>query len=80
MRLVVHDPSGAQAIVAFRGDSLTVGRHETNDVRLPGRNVSRRHCRFERSGAGITVEDLGSTTGVRVDGAVLHGRDRKSVV
>ena len=72
--MVVQNPSGVRATVSLRGDTVTVGRHESNDLRLPGRNVSRRHCRFDRSGAGISLEDLGSTNGVRVDGVVVSGR------
>jgi ABC-2 type transport system ATP-binding protein len=47
--------------------------------------ISRRHATFSRSGAGLTVEDLGSTNGTyvngrRIEGAVaLSGGDRVQV-
>ncbi|WP_373044227.1 FHA domain-containing protein [Vulgatibacter sp.] len=74
MRLIVHDPSGAKVTVPFRGDLLSVGRREGNDIRLTARNISREHCRFVREGETVAVEDLDSSTGIRVDGAPAYGR------
>jgi len=74
MRLVVRGPDGSCGSVPFDGDAISVGRNEENDLRLASRSVSRRHCRFVRSGAGIVVEDLDSTAGVWVDGAAVRGR------
>ncbi len=74
MKLTIHDPSGARASVPFRGDALSVGRQDGNDILLPAENVSRRHCRFVRTASGVEVEDLGSKGGVTVDGVTVCGR------
>ena len=56
-----------------------VGRDATNEVCLQSMWVSRRHCVFERQGAGVTVTDLGSHNGTFVNGVpvkerpLLHG-------
>jgi len=56
-----------------------VGRDATNEVCLQSMWVSRRHCVFERQGAGVIVTDLGSHNGTFVNGVpvkerpLLHG-------
>ena len=48
---------------------ITIGRGQTNDIVLQDSRVSRSHARFEfDSQGGVTVVDLGSTNGVRVNG------------
>lgn len=48
---------------------ITVGRGQTNDIVLPDSKVSRSHARFDFDAVGgITIVDLGSTNGVRVNG------------
>lgn len=64
-------PADAQLLMslAFGGKSeLTIGRGETNDVKLDGLQISTRHARLLNSGGGISVEDLNSTNGVYVNG------------
>lgn len=49
---------------------ITVGRGQTNDIVLQDSRVSRSHARFEFDAAGgVTVVDLGSTNGIRVNGS-----------
>jgi predicted ATP-dependent protease len=53
-----------------------VGRAPENDLILPDRAASSRHCRLEPSGDGLLLRDLGSSNGtfvngVRVDRALL---------
>jgi hypothetical protein len=49
-------------------DELTIGRHETCDVVLSGRGVSRQHARvFFRDGSWM-LQDLESTNGTTVNG------------
>lgn len=48
---------------------ITIGRGQTNDVVLQDAKASRTHARFTFDAqGGITVVDLGSTNGVRVNG------------
>jgi hypothetical protein len=47
---------------------VTAGRHHQNDLVLPHNEVSRFHARFKVSGRAVTLEDLGSSNGVIVNG------------
>ncbi|MEI7889758.1 MAG: DUF3662 and FHA domain-containing protein [Actinomycetes bacterium] len=60
--LIELDPSGT-----------VLGRSRSCDVVLEDPNASREHARLRLSGAGWTVEDLGSTNGVDVNGARIAG-------
>jgi len=51
----------------------TVGRSRECDVILDDAGVSRRHAELRHGPGGWTVEDLGSTNGVRVNGVELRG-------
>lgn len=64
---VVDGPQRGQDI-AVTGTSLTLGRHESNDIVLDDPRVSRRHARLEVQGDRILVTDLGSANGTRVNG------------
>jgi predicted component of type VI protein secretion system len=75
VKLVIEDSAGTRSTVTFTGDEITIGRAaEGNTVRLAERNVSRRHARFVRQGSTVTVEDLGSLVGTRVNGERIQGR------
>lgn len=56
--------------VALRKGS-TLGRLPTCDVTLDDPSVSRRHARIDCGPDGWTVEDLGSTNGIKVNGRRL---------
>ena len=47
---------------------LTVGRGESNDIRIDGLQISNHHARLRRSGADVLIEDLHSTNGVFING------------
>ena len=49
------------------GQSL-LGRSSNAAIRLDANDVSRNHLRIERSGAHVTIVDLGSTNGTHVNG------------
>ncbi|MEP6849804.1 MAG: FHA domain-containing protein [Acidobacteriota bacterium] len=56
--------------LGFGGKSeLVIGRDEANDITLDGLQISNRHARLIQGGAEISIEDLGSTNGVYVNGA-----------
>ncbi|MDQ2691749.1 MAG: FHA domain-containing protein [Chloroflexota bacterium] len=60
--------AGEQEFEVSKGD-ITIGRGQTNDIVLQDSRVSRSHARFEfHPDGGVTVMDLGSTNGVRVNG------------
>ena len=48
---------------------VLVGRHEECDLQLNSRKVSRKHCCIAQVRDYLVVRDLGSTNGVRINGA-----------
>lgn len=52
-------------------DALTVGRSDDCDITLPSSKVSRQHARFRAADGGVTVEDLGSSNGTRLNGRAI---------
>jgi transcriptional regulator with GAF, ATPase, and Fis domain len=68
-RLTLVGGHGSAARVFQIGDApVSVGAEADNAIVLTDRAVSRHHCRFEPSSAGVSVRDLGSTNGTWVDG------------
>src|SRR5688572_27804235 len=73
-KLVIQDDEGKTTVVPLIRDELTIGRKEGNTIRLTERNVSRRHARVIRSNGSITIEDLESYNGIRVNGSRIQGK------
>jgi ABC-type lipopolysaccharide export system ATPase subunit len=49
-------------------NELTIGRAESNDIRIDGLQISNHHARLRRSGSEVVIEDLYSTNGVFING------------
>lgn len=47
---------------------LVVGREDSSDIKLDGLQISNHHAKLSQSNSGITIEDIGSTNGVYVNG------------
>ena len=62
-------------VVSLRGERLTVGRSNANDIVLDDVNVSRFHAEIARNGDLVELRDLDSRCGTR-----LNGRPVKSSV
>jgi hypothetical protein len=62
---------GRRLLVAPRG--AVIGRSRDCDIVLDDAGVSRRHAQLSPTSAGWTIEDLGSTNGVRLGGEELRG-------
>ncbi len=56
-------------VLLLSKETTLVGRSPECDLVLSTSDVSRRHCAIVRAAAGVTVEDLGSMRGTRVNGA-----------
>ena len=63
---------------------LLLGRHQECDIQLGSRKVSRRHCCLAQVNDYLVVRDLGSTNGIRINGArvvegSLHAGDELTI-
>ncbi|WP_448617683.1 FtsK/SpoIIIE domain-containing protein [Geodermatophilus sp. URMC 65] len=72
---VVGGPDAGTALPLDRGRHV-VGRSSDATVRLTDPDVSRRHVLVEVGAGNLTVRDLGSSNGSRLDGAPLDGQPR----
>jgi hypothetical protein len=63
--------SGRRLLVPPRG--AAIGRSRDCDIVLEDSGVSRRHAELRPEGSAWTIDDLGSTNGVRVNGLTIHG-------
>src|ERR1041384_5659141 len=74
MKLIIEDDEGRRTVIPFVRDEITIGRNDQNMVRLEEKNVSRKHGRFLRAEGHYFIEDLGSFTGIRVNGEKIKGK------
>ncbi|OUT57202.1 MAG: hypothetical protein CBB71_16185 [Rhodopirellula sp. TMED11] len=51
---------------------FVIGRHESCDLTLPSRTVSRQHCTVVFDNSTVILRDLGSRNGTQVEGVVLN--------
>jgi len=74
LKLIIEDDEGKTTVVPLIRDEITIGRKEGNTIRLTERNVSRRHAKICRSNGEVTLEDLGSYNGIKVNGSRIDGQ------
>ncbi len=67
-RIRVMSGPDAAAVVDSDGVELTVGSAPGNHLRLADPAVSRHHCTFRLTPAGVELRDLGSTNGTTLGG------------
>ena len=68
LRVQVIDGPDAGATFQARGDTVTIGTADGNDLRLADDSVSRYHAELSRGRSGVTVVDCGSTNGTFIRG------------
>ncbi len=73
-RLVVQSPEGASHEFLLHAQTTTIGRSPRNDICIAEGSVSRQHAEVVLTPAGYTVRDLGSVTGVYVNGQRVEER------
>lgn len=55
-------------VVPFKNDKMTFGRHESSDISLDGKKVSRNHATIALKGGQFVITDLGSKNRTRING------------
>ena len=67
--LKLQRPGAGEQEFEFSKSEITIGRGQTSDIVIQDSRVSRSHARFEFDArGGVTIVDLGSTNGIRVNG------------
>ncbi|QDW30288.1 FHA domain-containing protein [Arthrobacter sp. KBS0702] len=69
--LAVLSGPGAGTVLPVRRGRYRFGRSGT-EMAIPDAYLSREHARLDVSDAGITLTDLGSANGTRIDGRQVH--------
>lgn len=54
---------------------VRLGRDPSNDLILEDINSSRFHCEIQDRGGRVWIQDLGSTNGLKINGAIIRGRE-----
>ena len=67
-KLILLDPGGPEQEFELAKKIVSLGRGITNDIVLDDTRVSRSHAQLEYGAQGVTLEDLGSSNGTRVNG------------
>jgi predicted component of type VI protein secretion system len=64
--------AGSAPTISLHRPVLLIGRHPDCDVRLDLPAISRRHCCVALAYDRLTIRDLGSRHGTRVNGALIE--------
>jgi len=67
-RLIARANGDVIQEVSLNRERILIGRDELCDIRINSHLVSRHHALIIKSSTGVTLVDLGSTNGTRVDG------------
>ena len=76
-KLILLDPNGPEQEFILAKATVSLGRATTNDITLNDVRVSRNHARLECRPQGITLIDLDSSNGTRLNGTQI---DRATLV
>jgi pSer/pThr/pTyr-binding forkhead associated (FHA) protein len=71
VQLVPINAGSVQSVLISR-PVILIGRHPECDVRIDSPQVSRRHCCLALAYDRLTIRDLGSRNGIRVNGQVVE--------
>lgn len=67
-KLILLNPNGPEQEFELAKANISLGRGNTNDITLKDEKVSRSHARLEYGAQGVSLVDLGSSNGTRVNG------------
>lgn len=77
--VIVENENGRRTIEIGDGVEMAVGRGEDCEISLDDTKASRRHLILRRAGAILTLQDLGSTNGTKLNGMRVGGGERRLV-
>ena len=69
--LILFKKDGSRKTFSLRGDSTIIGRHDDCDLRIPLKDVSRKHCQINQNNESLKIRDLGSRNGTFINGKRL---------
>jgi len=73
-KLIIEDDAGKTIVVPLSRDEVTIGRKEGNTIRLTERNVSRQHAKLTKVNGTVSIEDLKSFNGIKINGDRIAGQ------
>ena len=72
-KLTIKNKNGKERVHEIIDDVTTVGRASSNIIQINDEKASRQHFRIEKESEHFKVVDLGSTNGMRLNGAKFKG-------
>jgi hypothetical protein len=75
--LMGRNGAWARQQLAIKGEMLTIGRHQSNELRLADKAVSRRHAVIRHGHGRYFIQDQGSTIGTYVNGQPVDACELK---
>ena len=65
---ITNEPQLLMNVQFGNKSELTIGREESNDIRIDGLQISKHHAKLRLSGGEVFIEDSNSTNGVFING------------
>ena len=75
LRFFIQPLPGQPTECLVEGDEAIIGRSASAEVRLGSKFVSRAHARVLKTDDGLSIEDLGSHNGTKLNGQTIEGRE-----
>ena len=70
--LILFKKDGSRKTFSLWDDSTIIGRHDDCDLRIPLKDISRRHCQINRNNESLKIQDLGSRNGTFINGKRIN--------
>jgi len=74
--LVIYSGATVSRVYVLRKEKIVIGRDPGCDLELDSMDVSRRHALLRCSDADVTIEDMGSTNGTKINGEKVESEQK----